>query len=90
MKTAAISVKVDPKIKKAAQKVASELGFSLSDIVNASLRNLVREKTISYTLLKPSPKLQKIIRQARIDRARGKNIIGPFNNVENFLESLRS
>ena len=90
MKTAAISVKIDPKVKKAAQKVANELGFSLSDVVNASLKNLVRSKTISYSLLEPSPKLKRIIRQARNDRAQGKNIVGPFHNVESFMKSLRS
>jgi len=90
MKTSAISVKIDPKVKKAAQKVATELGFSLSDVVNASLKNLVRSKTISYSLLTPSPKLKKIIRQTRRDRVQGKNIVGPFHNVDDFMKSLRS
>ena len=89
MKTAAISVKIDPKVKKEAQRVAKELGFSLSDIVNASLRNLAREKTVSYTLLEPSPMLKHIIRQARKERSRG-DFFGPFNNVieaEKFLDA---
>ena len=90
MKTSALSIKIDPKVKKGAQKVADELGFSLSAVVNASLRNLVREKTISYSLLTPSIKLKKIIRQARRDRTKKKNIVGPFHNVDDFMKSLRS
>lgn len=89
MKTAAISVKIDPKVKHAAQKVASELGFSLSDIVNASLKNLVRSKTVSYSLLEPSPMLKRAIESARRDRVKGK-LIGPFSNAADFLKSLHS
>ncbi len=90
MKTSALSVKIDSKTKREAQKVAHELGFSLSAVVNASLRNLVRQKTISYSLLEPSPELRRIIRQAQRDRAKGKNILGPFHTAQDFLKSLRS
>ncbi len=88
MKTAAISVKIDPKVKQAAQKVANELGFSLSDVVNASLKKLAREKTIYYSLLEPSPMLKKAIREARRDRAQGKSY-GPFSleEAETFLKA---
>lgn len=89
MKTAAISVKVDPKVKKEAQKIAKELGFSLSDVVNASLRNLARTKTISYSILEPSSMLKKAIKAAEKDRAQGK-IYGPFDNVEDLMKSLES
>ena len=89
MKTAAISVKIDPKVKRDAQRVAKELGFSLSDVVNASLKNLARTKTISYSLLEPSPMLKRAIREADRDRANGK-LIGPFSNVPDLMKSLES
>lgn len=89
MKTAAISVKVDPGVKKAARKVAEDLGFSLSDVVNASLRNLVKTKTIHYSLLEPSPLLKKAMLESARDRVRGKSI-GPFSNVQDLMRSLRS
>ncbi|MEI7709323.1 MAG: type II toxin-antitoxin system RelB/DinJ family antitoxin [bacterium] len=90
MKTSALSIKIDPKVKHEAQKVADQLGFTLSAIINASLKNLARSKTVSYSLLEPSPFLKKAIRQARRDRAKGDNIIGPFHNVDDFMKSLRS
>jgi len=90
MKTSALSIKIDPKVKKEAQKVADELGFSLSAIINASLKNLARSKTVSFSLLEPSAKLKMIIRRAREDRAKGENISGPFHNVDDFMNSLRS
>ena len=89
MKTAAISVKIDPKVKKEAQRIANDLGFSLSDVVNASLKNLVREKTINYTLLTPSPKLKRIIRQAKKEYEKGE-FFGPFDNMKDFVNSLES
>ena len=89
MKTAVLNIKIDPKVKQEAQKVADKLGFSLSAIVNASLKNLARNKTVSYSLLEPSPMLEKAIREARKDRANGKSV-GPFSNVSDFMKSLRS
>lgn len=89
MKTSALSVKIDPCVKREAQKVADDLGFSLSAIVNASLKNLVRSKTISYSLLEPTPRLKHAIRSARADRARGKSI-GPFVRVSDVMKSLRA
>lgn len=81
MKTAILSVKINPKVKSEAHKVAEELGFSLSAIVNASLKNLIRERSVSYSVLEPSPMLQKAMKDARRDRKKGKNF-GPFSPDE--------
>jgi len=89
MKTSALSIKIDPKVKYEAQKVANQLGFSLSAVVNASLKKLAREKTISYSLLEPSPMLKRAIESARRDRKKGK-LVGPFSNPADFLKSLHS
>ena len=89
MKTTALSIKIDPKVKREAQKIANELGFSLSAIVNASLKNLTRSKTISYSLLEPTPFLKRAIRSARIDRAHKKSV-GPFSRASDVMKSLRS
>jgi addiction module RelB/DinJ family antitoxin len=89
MKTSALSIKIDPKVKREAHKVADELGFSLSAIINASLKHLARTKTISYSLLEPTPPLQGAIRSARAERVRGKSI-GPFSSAKDTMKSLRS
>jgi len=89
MKTSALSIKIDPKVKYEAQKIADQLGFSLSAIVNASLKNMVRSKTISYSLLEPTPLLKNAINSARKDRARGKSI-GPFYSSKDIMKSLLS
>lgn len=89
-KTAVLSIKIDPKVKKEAEKVAEELGFSISAIVNASLKNLSRTKSISYSIPEvPNAMLKKAIAEARRDRKKGKNY-GPFTLEESeaFLKSL--
>ncbi len=89
MKTSALSIKIDPKVKYEAQKVADQLGFSLSAIINASLKNLARSKTISYSLLEPTTFLKNAINSARADRVRGKSV-GPFHSSKEMMKSLLS
>ena len=88
-KTSVLNIKIDPKVKKEVKKVADDLGFTLSAIVNASLKNLARTKTISYSVLEPSSMLKKAILSARKDRALGVDQ-EVFTNAEDFITSLRS
>ena len=89
MKTSVLNIKIDPKVKNEAQKVADELGFTLSAIITASLKNLARSKTVSFSLLEPSVRLKRSIVSARQDRARRKSV-GPFRDAESMMKSLRS
>jgi len=91
MKTAVLNIKIDPKVKREAQKVADALGFTLSALVNAHLKDLARSKTVTHTLLtlEPSSMLQKILRQSRKDRLAGKSY-GPFTTAEDMMKSLNS
>lgn len=50
-----INVKVNPKLKKQVQKVAQDLGLTLSAMINAYLKQVVRSKTVTYTTLKEIP-----------------------------------
>ncbi len=49
MNTEAINIKIDSKTKKAAQELAEELGFSLSSLVKAYLRNFIKTKTVYFS-----------------------------------------
>ena len=55
MNTATIFIKTEPKVKEEAQKTAQELGFSLSSILNAFLRQLVKTKTIHFSVAEEKP-----------------------------------
>lgn len=73
MNTAAIYIKTDPEVKAKAQKVAKELGFSLSALLNAWLKQLVRTKTINFNVRReePSKYLLSAMKQAEKNYKKG-------------------
>ncbi len=87
--TAIINIKTNPKIKKQAQAVASDLGLSLSAVINAYLRQLVRDRKVEYDMeAHPSPRLIKSIKEGLKEYREGK-MVG-FDNVDDLMKSLRS
>jgi addiction module RelB/DinJ family antitoxin len=94
MNTATIFIKTEPKIKEKAQKTAAELGFSLSSILNAFLRQLVKTKTITFSAKElgeldeiPSEYFRNAIKKAREERKQGK--VSPiFDNAEDAIAWL--
>ncbi len=74
MNGAVINIKVEPKLKAEAQKVASGLGFSLSSLINGYLRQLIKTKTIYYSLREeePSEYLINALRESEEERRKGK------------------
>ena len=55
MNTAIVNVKVDPRVKKEAQKLAQNLGLSLSGLINAYLKQIIRTKTVSFSASAEEP-----------------------------------
>lgn len=56
-----IHVKVDPNIKFQSEIILKEIGISMSDLVNMTLRRLIREKDIPFeTSLKNIPECMNI------------------------------
>ena len=49
MNTAVINVKTDPKLKQELKAVAKELGLSVGAIINAYVRELVRERRVVFS-----------------------------------------
>ena len=86
-----INIKTDTKVKKEAQKIAKELGVPLSTVVNAYLREFVRERSVRLSLdPQPRPEVAKMLREASEDFKKGKNISGPFETAEEMIKSLNS
>ena len=75
MQTAAIYIKTDPEVKAKAQKVARDLGFSLSSLINGWLKQLVKTKTVTFSSYDeyPNETTRKILRQAEINWKKGKH-----------------
>ncbi len=87
-----ISIKTDKEVKENAQELARELGFSLSDVVNASLRNFIRTREVRISSIPyMTPELEKLIGKAREDFKAKKNIVGPFSTgkeMDIYLDAL--
>lgn len=55
MNTAVINLKIEKGLKKKAQQTAEELGFSLSSLITAYLKQLTRTKTITFSTSDEEP-----------------------------------
>jgi addiction module RelB/DinJ family antitoxin len=47
MSTTSLHIKIEPDLKRQAQKTAKEMGFSLSAVVKALLKQFIRTKSLS-------------------------------------------
>ncbi|HEY4479919.1 MAG TPA: hypothetical protein VJB58_00395 [Candidatus Paceibacterota bacterium] len=83
------SVKLDKELKEKASKLASELGLNLSSVVSASLRKFVNEQRIVFSLQpKFNTKTEREILKIKDDIKKGKNLVGPFNNLDDLYKAL--
>lgn len=89
MNTAVIITKTDPEIKLEAQKVAKELGFNLSTLVNGWLRQLIKTKTVTFSASdeEPSEYLLSLMKQAEEDYKKG-NTSPAFRTGKDAVEWL--
>lgn len=77
-----INIKTDVEVKRGIQKIAQELGIPLSTIVNAYFKRLLRERRVDFALpLRPNKKTAKLLRQAREDYKKSKNISPVFETA---------
>ena len=88
MNTAVINIKVNPKVKTQAQQVVEELGLSLSGVINAFLKQLVRTKSVSFTASEePTEYLLKAIAESQADVKAGR-VSPSFTNAEDAISWL--
>ena len=73
MNSAVINIKTEIKTKKEAQKVVADLGLSLSGAINGFLKQLIRDKAVSFTLNEnaPSKYLLSSIKESENERKSG-------------------
>ena len=88
MNTAIINIKTDKNLKTEIQKLANELGISVSALINSYLKQVVRSQKVIFTTdEKPSKYLIEAIQQARRERKEGKS--SPvFDNAEDAIKWL--
>ena len=90
MNTAVVNIKVEPNIKKEAQKVAKDLGLSLSSLINAYLKQLVRSKRVILTLEEePTDYLLNALRESKENIKKGR-VSPTFEKAEDAIFWLRN
>ena len=78
-----LNIKTDVNVKRAAQKVASDIGVPLSTIVNAQLKQFIAERRVVLRAPEvPNARTAKILDQARKDFEKGRNVSPAFTNAE--------
>ena len=86
-----LNIKTDTDVKRNAQEIAGELGLPLSVVVNAYLKEFIREREVRISLEpRLRPEIQKMLRAAKTDYAKEKNVAGPFSTAEDALRYLHS
>jgi len=86
--TAVINVKTDAEVKREAQFLASELGFSLSSVINSLLRQFVRTRRIEVEVAEePSEYLIQALKESAEDVKAGR-VSPAFDNVEDAIKWL--
>ena len=75
--TAVINVKVNPELKAQAQNLAEELGFSLSSLINACLKQIVRSGSVSFSVSEePTEYMLNALKESKADIKAGR--VSPF------------
>ncbi len=87
-----INIKTKKEVKERAQKTASELGLSLSAVINAYLRQFIRNKAVYFTVASQmTPELESLLGKIEYDIQRGKNLSKPISSpkdIKKYLSSL--
>lgn len=72
MNTAVINIKTEPQTKREAQAIASQIGVSLSALINAYLKKLIRTKKVEHVLDEtPNAYLRSVMKQAEENIKKG-------------------
>lgn len=85
-----INVKTDKKVKEDAKKIAEELGLSLSAVVNAQLKQFIRNRSVYFsTIPRMTKELEDIIGRAEKDFTNKKHISPHFSSAHEAIAYLK-
>ncbi|MBI3380175.1 type II toxin-antitoxin system RelB/DinJ family antitoxin [Candidatus Gottesmanbacteria bacterium] len=89
MNTAVINLKVEPQVKKSAQKIAHDLGLTLSGLINGYLKQLIRTKTVTFSTASeiPSDYMREALKEAEEEIKAGR-VSSTFTNAKDALGYL--
>jgi antitoxin component of RelBE/YafQ-DinJ toxin-antitoxin module len=86
-----LNIKTDPETKVQIQEFAAELGVPVSVIMNAQIKQMLRDrKIVLSTELEPTPYLVKIMEQVERDLKTGRNMSPAFSTAKDAINYLNS
>ena len=84
-----INIKTDREVKREAQRLAKKLGLSLSDVMNASLRNFIRTREVRVSdIPEMTPELERLLVRVERDLKTGKNLSPVFKTGKEAVRYL--
>ncbi|MCR4276207.1 MAG: type II toxin-antitoxin system RelB/DinJ family antitoxin [Candidatus Parcubacteria bacterium] len=84
-KTAFVRARMEPSIKKKAERVLSQIGMSPSEAINVFYRRIANDKGMPFSLNVPNAETRRVIENIRL----GKNL-KTFKTHKEFSAYLRS
>jgi addiction module RelB/DinJ family antitoxin len=86
-----LNIKIEPDFKREAQKVAEELGFSISALIRGFLKQLVREKQVDFSVIQRlNQKTQRILDEIEEDIRLDRNFSPAFTSAKEAIAYLKS
>ena len=89
--TTVIHIKADKEVKENAQKAAKDLGLTLTDVINAALRNFIRTREVIFSdIPQMTPELEKLLGRVEEDIKHNRNLSPSFKTAEEMDQYLDS
>ena len=83
-----VNIRMDESTKKEFNALCNEIGISVSSAFNMFAKTVVREHRIPFEITTDVPNAETV---ATIEKAdRGEDLYGPFNTVDELMESLNA
>ncbi len=87
--TTVIHIKADAEVKENAQKAAKDLGLTLTDVINAALRNFIRTRQVIFSDIPTmTPELEKLLDRVEEDIKHNRNLSPSFKNMDEAIDYL--
>lgn len=88
--TTVIHIKADKEVKENAQRAAKDLGLTLTDVINAALRNFIRTREVVFSdIPQMTPEFEKILGPIEEDIKMGRNLSPSFKNMDEAINYLK-
>lgn len=88
MSTSAMTIRVDSEVKTQAQQLFTELGMDMTTAINVFLRQAIFCGGLPFDVRRNTS--HRLTQTVMEDCACGRNVHGPFESVEAFMDDLKA